>query len=118
MDQRNRKIDKSTSIKTLYDDLLPLFDSNIKAPTTLMEISKKQYERFKDHCIHMTGIHMNYDTSKNHSSPSYHKAMYGKAISLTKKKIDFGNSGTALSYQCINLMKTTGRYVMITSSKK
>ena len=118
MNQRNRKVDKSTSIKTLYDDLLPLFDSSIKAPTTLMELSKKQYERFKDQCIHMTGIHMNKDNSNNQSSPSYHKATYGRAISKTNKKIDFGNSGTALSYQCINLMKTTSRYVMITSSKK
>ena len=110
----NRKIDKSTAIKTLYDDLLPLFDSNIKSPTTLMELSKKQYELFKDHCIHITGIHMNNDNYKNHNSPSYHKVMYGKAISMTKKKIDFGNSGTALSYQCINLRNTTRSYVMIT----
>ena len=118
MNQRNRKIDTSTEIKTLYDDLLSLFDSNIKDPTTLMELSKKQYERFKDHCIQMTGIHMNNDNSKNHSSPSYHKAMNGKAILTKKKKINFGNSDTVLSCQCINLMKTTGMYVMITSSKK
>ena len=84
--QRNRKVDKSTSIKTLYDDLLPLFDSSIKAPTTLMELSKKQYERFKDHCIHMTGIHMNNDNSNNQSSPSYHKATYGKSYFDDKEK--------------------------------
>ena len=42
----------------------------------------------------MTGIHMNNDNYKNHSSPSYHKAMCGKAILMTKKNIDFGNSGT------------------------
>ena len=87
----------------MHKDISQLFHSNINAPTTLMELTIKQHERFKDHCIHMSGLYMQKDT------PVCLKATYGNAILLSKKKIGFGNIETPLSCQYINLTKTNNR---------
>ena len=50
--------------------------------------------------------------------PFCQKVSYGKKISLSKKKINYGDTHSSMAYQCVNLNKTSKRYVLITADKK
>ena len=103
---------KSKIIKNIYTDLSSLFDTNINAPTTLIELTKSQHLRFRDNSIHMIGMDF------KDCIPVCRKACYGEKISLSKKKINYGGIHSSTSYQCVNLTKTKKRYVLITADKK
>ena len=51
-----RRHTKFNAMKKVVDTISPLFDSNCKAPTTLMELSDRDYNRMKENCINVSGI--------------------------------------------------------------
>ena len=102
---------KKDKIKCMHMSISKIFDTKVNSPTTLMELTKKQHERYLNNCVHLSGLLIENDV------PSYCKATYGRCISLTKKKIDFGSDGKTLSYQIVNLSKTKNRFMMITCEK-
>ena len=116
---RNRHVDtfkrnhiKVESKKLILETLTPLYDNKSKANTTLMELSERDYSRFKDNCINVSGI----STTENFSSGAkitiYSDVTYGANVNKTKQKV--------ASKWCnqINLHKTKMRFIMITAKKK
>ena len=116
---RNRHVDtfkrnhiKVESKKLILETLTPLYDNKSKANTTLMELSERDYSRFKDNCINVSGI----STTENFSSGAkitiYSDVTYGANVNKTKQKV--------ASKWCnqINLQKTKRRFIMITAKKK
>ena len=95
----------------MHKSIAGLFDTEVNAPTTLVELTKEQHTRYKDNCIHLSGLYV------LDNNTMYYKATYGKSVSLTKKNIDYGGINKSMSYHIINLSKTKKKFMMITCSK-
>ena len=95
-----------------------VFSSDMKAPTSIIELSTTQYNRYKDNCVHLSFMYSGNGKEDNHKQTLYRRATYGKNISLTKRKIDFGNKGITQSYQCVDLLKTKSNMLLLTAKKE
>ena len=40
----------------MHKSIARLFDTKVDAPTTLVELTIKQHERYKDNSVHLTGF--------------------------------------------------------------
>lgn len=130
-------------IKNICDTLSPLYNTTCKAPSTLMELSKvdpiilliffietllylttcilflnllykAQHKRFKNNSIHVSGIYTSGATNNKATITLYSKVQYGSNINKTKIKSSVNN---LLYGNQININKTKGNYVLITSNR-
>ena len=53
-----RRYKRMDAIDTVVDTISPLFNSNCKIPTTLMELSERDYNHVKYNCISVSGINI------------------------------------------------------------
>ena len=67
--------------------LSTLFDTKLKYPTTLMEISERNYKRFTDNTIHVKGISV-IPKGKDPSEILYSSVVYGKYVDVKNTKVD------------------------------
>ena len=91
---RNRHVDtfkrnhiKVESKKIILETLTPLYDNKYKAPTTLMELSERDYSRFKDNCINVSGISTTENLSSGAKITIYSDVTYGANLNKTKQKV-------------------------------
>ena len=103
---------KNKATNDMYSELSSLYSSNDKSPTTLMELTKKEYNRVKHNCIHLTGLSI---TKENPTTTLYSNVTYGKNLSVRNKKIDIGDYKW---YEEVNLIKTSKMFMMITGDKE
>ena len=96
-----KKITKTETLSTLSQ----LFSSNVKAPTTLIELTSRDYNRMKKNSIYVSGMSRVIGNKKDKSATTtlYSKVTYGPLISITKNKI--------------NINKTRNKYVVLVADK-
>ena len=94
MDSQTRKrhnhILQRSNTKTKYvnkitAELGALFNSKIKAPSTLIELSKTEYRRIKDNSIYFEGLLRINGYSKVNLLNIYTNVSYGSKISISQK---------------------------------
>ena len=66
---------KNKATNDMYSELSSLYSSNEKSPTILMELTKKEYNRVRHNCIHLTGLSI---TKENLTTTLYSNVTYGK----------------------------------------
>ena len=98
---------------------MPLYQSKVKAPHCLMELSCKDYNRLKRNSITVCGLSIIRDTTINATNDAtmtrYNSISYGENINISKKKIETGNGNE--NFQQINLSKSTGKFVLMLADK-
>ena len=116
---RNQHVDtfkrnhiKVESKKLILETFMLLYNNKPKANTTLMELSERDYSRFKDNCINVSGISATENFSSSAKITIYSDVTYSANVNKTKQKV--------ASKWCnqINLHKTKRRFIMITANKK
>ena len=108
---RHRRYDnKLRSVHNMTSILSNLFDSKIKYPTTLMELSERNYKRFTDNAIHVKGISVVPKGVESSSEVLYSSVVYGTNVNVTNTKVDIDNVGRCHK---VNLSKCKDRYIMI-----
>ena len=62
----------------------------MKAPTTLIELTTGQFDRFKKNSIQLFGIQKNTSNDPKYCTVTYVRVVYGDHLKPIKKKIKFG----------------------------
>ena len=73
----------------IVNNLESLYESNIKAPSTVMELSTKEYSCIRGNYIHFSGLSIECN-KENQSQIFYSTLTYGNNIVTTRKKIGIG----------------------------
>ena len=76
----------------------------MKVPTTLIELTVRDYRRMKDNCIYVSGISRVKRKKKAQGETLYSEVIYACNISVSRNKIDIGLNEW---YQHITIGKTT-----------
>ena len=77
----------------------------MKAPTTLIELTTGQFDRFKKNSIQLFGLQKSISKDPKHRTVTYVWAVYGDHLKPTKKKIKFGKYSEKNLYQYVDLSK-------------
>ena len=105
---------KQSTISDMHTELSSLYNSKLKSPTALMELSEIEYKRIKYNSIHIGGISVVKGSDNGPDTTMYSDISYGSRINSTNWKV---NIGEYKWYEYIHLNKTKNRYVMITADK-
>ena len=109
LDKQTRKRVKHSNLNNIHDEISSLFNSDVKGPTTLIELSERQFHRSKNNSIQLFGLQLQTSISKprKHHNVTYTQSIYGSNLKPIKKKIKFGKLSEKISYQCIDLSKVS-----------
>ena len=114
-----RRDEKKHVVASCISKIAPLYNSQVKAPHCLMELSQRDYNRIKNNCIHVCGLSLIKDTSTNTSNGAimahYNVVSYGCNVDIDEKNIDTSNVNQI--YQYINLCKSKGNYIAMVGDK-
>ena len=110
MDKQTRKRVKHSNLNNIHDEISSLFNSDVKGPTTLIELSERQFHRSKNNCIQLFGLQLQTSISKprNYHTVTYTGAIYEDNLKPIKKNIKFGKHSekfhiSVLTYQKSNI---------------
>ena len=89
----------------------------MKAPTTLIELTTDQFDRFQKNSIQLFGLQKNTSNDPKSKTVTYVKTVYGDHLKPIKKKTKFGKYSEKMSYEYVDLSKVKNRYMMIICNK-
>lgn len=91
------------------------FKGNLKALTTLIKLTTRDYSRIAKNCRHVSGIQQEGGKKTIPVTTLYSTVTYGCNMKPNHKKAHIGDKTL---YQFINLATTKNKYVVITGYKE
>ena len=111
VDRNTRKLLKSKCVRNMNDTLSNVYNTNTRQNNILLELDMVQYNRLKEHCIHLSKIRLN----KMKNVIFYDWIRYGEKVSTTKQHLRC--SGNKRS-RWINMKKSKRKMVLFTAFKE